>query len=275
MKTIDFFGHKVSRLIVGGNPFGGFSYLEGVPRDAMLDYYTTENMLRCLRRAEDLGYTAFIATTDDFIYRTYRQYRNEGGTLKWIAQTHVPLDIRVNVNIAIESGAIAIFQQGTEGDGYFETGQLDALRANIAEMRRAGIPVGIATHVPAFIELAERELDYDFYMACLHNMRRGNEGRVSSSISGKKNEPRTFVYEDRAEMLRVIRSVHKPCIAYKVLAGGNYTHTQEDILRCFIETYQSIKPNDAATIGVFQRDCDELEINAKMLNEALVQIGEK
>ena len=273
MKTVDFFGHKVSRLIVGGNPFAGFSYIDDISRDEMMDYYTTENMLRCLRRAEELGYTAFIATTDGFTHRAYRQYTNEGGKLKWIAQTHIPHMMSVNVNIAIENGAIAIFQQGTEGDGYFETGQLDALRANIKEMRRAGIPVGVATHVPAFMELAERELDYDFYMACLHNMRRDNEGRVSSSISGKKNEPHTFVYEDRAEMLAAIRTTAKPCIAFKFLAGGNYARTEEDLLRCYVETYQNIKPTDTAAVGIFQRDRDELAINAKILEETLAQIG--
>ena len=275
MKTVDFFGHIVTRLIVGGNPFAGFSYVSNISRDEMMDYYTAENMLSCLRRAEELGYTAFIATTDSFTNRTYRQYRNKGGKLKWIAQTYIPHNMQVNVNIAIESGAIAIFQQGTEGDGYFETGQLDALRANITEMRRAGIPVGLATHVPAFMELAEQELDYDFYMACVHNMRRDNEGRVSSSISGKKNESHTFVYEDRAEMFKAIRAVDKPCIAYKILAGGNYANTEEDLLRCLVETYQNIKPTDTATIGVFQRDRDELTINARVLDEALARINHK
>jgi len=216
-----------------------------------------------------LGYTAFIATTCEFTRRYYRQYRNEGGTLKWIAQTHAPLDMRASVNIAVEGGAIAIFHQGTSGDDLFERNKLDVMRADLEEMRRAGVPVGIATHVPGHIDVAENEFNVDFYMACLHNMRRDNEGRISSSISGLKNEPHKFVYEDRELMLGKIRAVNKPCIAFKILAGGNYSFNKNDLKQCLIETYSGIKPDDIAAIGVFQRDHDQLKENAELLEEVL------
>ena len=270
MKTVDFFGNKVSRLIVGGNPFSGFSYITHVTtRDEMLDYYTAETIIKTLKYAETLGYTAFIGTTDCFTARWYRQYINEGGTIKWIAQTHVPLDINACVNFAVEGNAIAIFHQGTYGDSLFESNDLDHYRRNLDVMRKANIPVGIATHVPEFIKVAEEELGLDFYMACVHNMRRDNEGRVSSSISGLKNEVHTFVYEDREPMFNMIKSLDKPCIAFKFLAGGNYAFNREDLKKSFIETYENIKPNDLAAVGVFQRDYDQLKENAQIMDEIL------
>ena len=269
MKTVDFFGTQVSRLVVGGNPFAGFSYIKNVSRDDMMDYYTADNIVRDLKHAETLGYTAFIGTTDEFTRRYYRQYKNEGGKLKWIAQTHVPLNMAANVNNAIEGGAIAIFHQGTHGDDLFEREQLETLRGNLKEMRRAGVPVGIATHVPEHIAVAENELKLDFYMTCLHNMRRENEGRVSSSISGLKNEPHKFVYEDREPMLKMVRALDKPCIAFKIIGGGNYAFNRNDLKQCLIETYAGIKPNDLATIGTFQRDSDQLKENALLLEEVL------
>ena len=273
MKTVDFFGSQISRLIVGGNPFSGFSYItHKISRDEMMDYYTVANIIKDLKHAETLGYTAFISTADDFTARWLRQYRNEGGKLKWIAQTHVPLDMRTCVNNAIDGGAVAIFHQGTSGDSLFETKDWEQLKANLEEMRRAGIPVGISTHVPEHIAIAEEKFSVDFYMACLHNMRRDNEGRVSSSISGLKNEPHTFVYEDRALMLKTIKSLSKPCIAYKFLAGGNYAFNREDLKKCFVETYSGIKPNDLAVVGVFQRDKDQLKENVLLLEEVLGEI---
>ncbi|MCL2432927.1 MAG: hypothetical protein FWD16_00200 [Clostridia bacterium] len=270
MKTVDFLGHKTGRLIVGGNPFMGFSYIEAqISRDEMLDYYTTEKIIRDLKYAETLGYTAFVATTDDFTTRYIRQYRNQGGKLKWIAQTNVPLLMKVNVNNAIEGGAIAIFHQGTHGDEFFETGRVDEIKQNMDEMRRANIPVGLATHVPAFVPIAEKELNPDFYMACLHNLRRGQEGRVSSSVSGKKNEEHGFFREDRQAMLETIRWLDKPCIAYKILGGGNYAFTPEGLRECFTETYSGIKPNDVAAVGIFQRDRDQLKENAELLAQIL------
>ena len=270
MKTVDFFGNKVSRLIVGGNPFSGFSYItDKISRDNMLDYYTADKIIQTLKYAETLGYTAFIATTDCFTARWYRQYTNEGGTLKWIAQTHVPLDMNVCVNIAVEGKAIAIFHQGTHGDSLFESSDLEQYRKNIDIMRNAGIPVGLATHVPEFVKIAEEKLDLNFYMTCLHNMRRDNEGRVSSSISGLKNEPHTFVFEDREPMFNVIKSLDKPCIAFKFLAGGNYAFDRDGLKKCFIETFGNIKPNDLAAVGMFQRDYDQLKENALLLDEIL------
>ena len=273
MRTVDFFGTNISRLVVGGNPFSGFSYIHNkISGDSMMDYYTAEKVVSALKYAETLGYNAFIATTDDFTRRYYRQYRNEGGTLKWIAQTHVPLDMRANVNNAIDGGAIAIFHQGTSGDDLFERKQIETMRNNLEEIRRADVPVGIATHIPGHIDIAENEFKVDFYMTCLHNMRRDNEGRVSSSISGLKNEPHTFVYEDRAQMFQKIKVLDKPCIAYKILAGGNYAFNREDLKKCFVETYAGIKPNDLVTVGVFQRDGDQLKENALLLEEVLSSV---
>jgi len=266
MKTVNFLGIQTSRLVLGTNPFAGFSYIGDVTRDQMLDYYTAEKIIGILKYAETLGYTAFIATTDDFTRRYHRQYVNEGGKLKWIAQTHVPLSMQVSVNNAIEGGASAIFHQGTHGDSLFETANYDGLRANFKEMRRAGVPIGIATHVPEHVAIAEKELDADFYMACLHNLRRDNVGRVSSSVSGLKSEKQNFYREDREAMLRTIRSISKPCIAYKILGGGNYGFDRGELVECFRETYAGIKPGDIATAGVFQRDRDQLRENAEIVS---------
>ena len=269
MKTVNFLGMEMSRLVVGTNPFAGFSYVDSISRDDMLDYYTTDTIIRTLKYAETLGYTAFIATTCDFTRRYYRQYKNEGGKLKWIAQTHMPLDMKANVNNAIEGGAVAIFHQGVSTDDSIEGGKIEIIRNNLEEMRRAEVPIGIATHVPEHISIAENEFKVDFYMACVHNMRKEKEGRVSSSISGAKNEPHKFVYEDREAMFKMIRALDKPCIAFKILAGGNYALKREDLKQCYIETYANIKPNDIATIGVFQREHDQLKENALMLGEVL------
>jgi len=238
----------------------------------MLDFYTMDAVIRDLKHAETLGYTAFISTTDDFTSRMIRQYRREGGTLHWIAQTHPPCLMRACVNTAIDGGAIAIFLQGSVDDSYFEAGKMQILRESIEEMRRADIPIGIASHVPEHIGIAEKEFDVDFYMACLHNMRRHNFGRESSSITGLKDEPHKFVYEDREIMLKTIRELNKPCIAFKILGGGNYAFEREDLKRCFIETYSGIKPNDIAAVGVFQRDKDQLKENALVLEEVLDEL---
>ncbi|MCL2433615.1 MAG: hypothetical protein FWD16_03750 [Clostridia bacterium] len=268
MHTVDFFGNKLGRLIVGGNPFNGYSYIPNIKCDEMLDYYTTERIIRDLKYAETLGYTAFISTTEEHTRRWYRQYKNEGGTLAWIGQTYPPMDMQVSVNNAVECGAIAIFHQGTHFDGLMENGEYDTVKRNLEVMRGAGIPVGIATHVPAHVDIAEKEFGVDFYMACLHNLRR-KKSRAPSSVSGKKDEEHEFFREDRAAMLEKIRSLSKPCIAYKFLGGGNYAFDYDGLKQCFVETYSGIKACDVATVGIFQRDRDQLKENVEVLEEVL------
>ena len=276
MNIIDFLGIKTSRLVVGGNPFHGYSYInDEISRDSMLDYYTMETIIRDLKYAETLGYTTFISTTDDFTIRMIRQYRNEGGTLQWIAQTHPPSMMRACVNIAIEGKAVAIFLQGSADANYSDTEKLQIIGDNLEEMRRANVPVGISTHVPEHIGIAEENFNVDFYMACLHNMhiRRSIANRVSSSISGLKDEKHEFIYGDREIMLKTIRELSKPCIAFKILGGGNYAFNREDLKRCFLETYSNIKPNDIATVGIFQRDKDQLKENALLRDEVLSELS--
>ena len=45
-------GPTVSRLIIGGNPFSGFSHQGPGRDDEMLDYYTIDSIKETLRRAE-------------------------------------------------------------------------------------------------------------------------------------------------------------------------------------------------------------------------------
>jgi len=81
--------------------------------------------------------------------------------------------------------------------------------------------------------------------------------------------------EDRPEMFKVVRQVQKPCIVFKVLAGGQifYDKTPAEIPgvveATFRETFANIKPTDLATVGFFQRDTDQLKENAEIVRRVL------
>jgi hypothetical protein len=141
-----------------------------------------------------------------------------------------------------------------------------------------GKPVGLGTHVPETILRSEDEdWGVDFYMACLHNTRKRG-GEPSSFITGKAKHLKFFM-EDREEMFKVIRQVQKPCIAFKVLAGGQmfYGKTPEEIPgvveAAFRETFANIKPTDLATVGFFQRDKDQLRENAEIAGRVFAQLS--
>jgi hypothetical protein len=269
--TVEFLGHQVGRLIVGGNPFSGHSYISQASGEEMLNYYTASRVVETLFRAEELGYNTCLLLSDDFHLRVLREYRNCGGKMQWIAQTHPPMLLRTNLINIMKQDPIAIFHQGTVTDNLVEAGQIAQLRDNIKMIKDTGKPTGLATHVPDTLMRAEEEdWGLDFYMACVHNLRR-NKRYESSFITGVYNNL-TFYHEDREIMFNVIRQCAKPCIAFKILSGGHLCRTPESIADAFRETYRSIKPGDVAVVGVFQKYSDQLAQNAELVAKVLAEL---
>lgn len=268
--TVDFFGTPVSRLFLGDNPVNGHSYIPEVcSGEEMMNYFTAQRVVEALFEAEKLGYTTCLPLANDFMLRVIRQYRNEGGKINWIFQPYPAIPVEVNVRMMMACNPIATYHQGTTTDGLCEAGKVDVLRENIKKLKALGKPVGLGTHVPETILRSEDEdWGVDFYMACLHNTRKRG-GEPSSFITGKTKHLKFFM-EDRAEMLKVIRQVQKPCIAFKILAGGQmfYGKTAAEIPgvveAAFRETFAGIKPADLATVGFCQRDKDQLRENAEI-----------
>ena len=45
MNTVNFFGHEISKLIIGDNPMTGHSYIQNViTGQEMMDFYTAEKI---------------------------------------------------------------------------------------------------------------------------------------------------------------------------------------------------------------------------------------
>lgn len=268
--VVDFFGHSVSRLLVGGNPFSGHSYISRELNEEMLDYHTAHTLVETLLAAEATGYNTCALLADDFTLRMLREYRNCGGRLQWIAQTHPSVRLDANLMGIMGQDPIAIFHQGTMTDNLVEAGRVDELRDNIKRIKDTGKPTGMATHVPETLMRAEDEdWGVDFYMACAHNLRR-NKRYESSFITGKFHDL-TFHDEDRAAMFDTIRQCPKPCIAFKVLSGGHLCQTSETIEEAFRQAYRGIKPGDLVVVGVFQKHKDQLGENAALVQRVLAE----
>ena len=276
--TVDFFGTQVSRLFPGDNPINGHSYIpEITDGEEMMDYFTAQKVVESLFYAKELGYTACLPLANGFMMRVIRQFQNEGGKMDWIFQPYPAVAVPVNARQMKAYDPIATYHQGTTTDGLVEAGKVDVLLDNIKALKELGTPVGLGTHVPETVLRSEDEdWGVDFYMACLHNSRKRG-GEPSSFITGKKKHLKFFI-EDRQEMFDVIRQVQKPCIAFKILAGGQlfYGKTQEEIPgvveAAFRETFANIKPTDLATVGFFQRDKDQLRENAEVVRKVLSEL---
>jgi len=277
INKVNFFGTQVTRLVLGDNPFNGHSYIPDIySGDEMIDYYTADNCIKTLFEAEENGIDTYIALAEPFVLRVIRQYRNEGGKMKIIFQTYPAIELDVNLRMMEKCNPIAIYHQGGTADYMCEMEQVDLLCNRIKLIKDTGIPVGLGTHVPEVVIRAEEEnWGVDFYMTCLYNARRTQRGQQSGFITGK---PKYLVFypEDRFLMFNVIKQVQKPCIAFKIFAGGQIFNnkTLEEIPsvveNAFRETFANIKPNDLACIGVFQKYKNQLKENINIAKEIFI-----
>ncbi|MBE7042525.1 MAG: hypothetical protein E7399_03410 [Ruminococcaceae bacterium] len=287
MYYVDFFGHQVSKLIIGDNPFHGHSYIpEHFPGGEMTDYYTEEKIINELHRMEEMGINTLLPLADPYMIRVLKHYRNDGGKMNFIFQTYGPhmmnTDIATfSINQMLTVNPIGIYISGTFVDMRHETGREAEVAPMIQcfreheKMKEMGVKLGIGTHYPKVIELAEREeWDVDFYMACMYNFRKEREGEESGFITGKSKSNVPFMSpNDRPVMLEALKNVQKPVIAFKIFAGGQMlVDKTEAERRGFIKEaydviFKSLKPNDFAVAGIHQKYQDQLLENISVFNE--------
>lgn len=249
----------VSRLVMGGNPISGFSHA-GSKRDrAMIDYFTAANVKALLRRVEAAGVNTVQLRADRHVIRLLREYWNEGGKLQWFAQTAPETDWARNIDQIKASGASALYLHGGAIDQNFEKGDVDEVKRQFDCARETGLPVGVASHVPANIRrIVELGWKPDFFMICLYNIP-GYRGKLSVG------EDEKFIDADRAKALVLFREIDVPCVAYKVLAAGRF-----DPRRSFEELGRFLKPIDLVNVGMYPPDNPRIvEENVALASEFL------
>ena len=279
MQTTNFCGHEITRLILGDNPFNGYTYIaDDLPADELLDYHTEENMIASFMEAERCGINTMVPMADPFVMRTLRHYQQRGGTMNLIFQPYMAVDLGMNINMMKKVNPIGIYHQGTTTDNLYEAGKVDQIKENLKKIRESGVLVGLGTHRPDVIELAEEEgWDVDFYMACLQNARLSRKGVPGSYITGPTKQDLLFFPEDRAIMLDLISRVSKPCIAFKIFAGGQVFHgkpeseTPNIIKEVYREVFSKLKPCDVAAIGVYQGRKNQIAENVRLFEEAMAR----
>ena len=121
-----------SKLIIGGNPFSGFSHQSPARDDQMRHHYTTTRIREALTQAEQLGITAHISRADHHVMRYLMEHWDQGGKMQWIAQTCPEVgSIERAISNAIGGHAKACYIHGGVMDNLVATGQTEIGRAHV------------------------------------------------------------------------------------------------------------------------------------------------
>jgi len=251
---------EVSRLILGSNPFFGFSH--GNPQGSakeMRAYYTDAQIMSVLDAAAEQGITAVWTPAYPPWIRLWNEYQGKGGKLKiWIGQPDaysfgeavadpkpdIPKKMKEHITAAAKNGAKAICSQGEQVDAQFKAGRIDVVRDWLELIKSFGLPAGIATHTISTHLKAEAEgLPTDFYHQTLYR-------------------PDNYIPGGLEESLATIEKLDKPVIAYKVLGAGRILPKDT-----FPKVFRRLRPKDGICVGVFPRGKDELAENARLTRQ--------
>lgn len=252
LPRIKFGKYSLSRLICGTNPFNAGSHLSVFVNHQMRQYYTPEQVLKTLRRCQEVGINCWQSGSDS--YKKYRRFIDGGGKMHYISINSNPEDIEP----IAKAGGIGIAHHGESTDNLFKAGKLEKIHDFLKRVRDAGLMVGVSTHMPAVIEAVEdKGWDVDYYMACVYERHRSEAdlkkllGQVPIPV------PEVYLQEDPARMFKVMRQTKRPCLAFKILAAGRLSERKAWVEKAFRETFQSIKENDAVIVGIYDRYSDQ------------------
>ena len=256
---------KVSRFILGSNPFSGFSHQTPDVDMHMKRYFTVQRIKETLREAEQLGVNTLIGRSDHHVMRMLLEYWDEGGTLQWFAQTCPELGVpEVSIERSASMGAKACHIHGGVMDFLLAQNRLNEVPPLIEMIRQKGMQAGIAGHNPAVFEWAEQHLDADYYLCCYYNSAHRDER--AEHVSGMKE---WFLDEDRVAMVKLIQQLTRPVVHYKILAAG-----RNDPAQAFAYAAQHMRAGDAVCVGVGPADARQMvRDDVRLLEQSLAAVA--
>ena len=257
--SVDFCGLTISRLIVGANPFGGYSH-QSKSRDAeMIAFHTLEQIHETWARAEKAGLNTMITNNETpRVMEAVQAYFSSGGSLQWIAQVNNRTKTNMNESVdeVVEMGCKALYFHGGRVDRLYAENDDKTLREWVAHAKSCGVVVGVAAHATQVHDWVNSLDIVDFHAVPFFNCGSLHEG------DGLK-----FKLRDVPLATACIQRIEKPCIGYKIMGAGRI-----DARMAFEHALDQIKPTDVVNVGMHRGDKDDMvEENVGLVEEILMR----
>ncbi len=262
LPTVSLGAHRVTRLILGGNPIYGYSHFNRLYSQHLIDYHTPPRVMELLRAAEAAGINTWQNSYAERTLEDVDRFRAEGIRLHWLCLGKPDWDEHPDrIDDAAKRKPIGIAPHGGLAEKLHRQKKTDQLVELLKRIRSTGVLVGLSAHNPAVIEMAEeRGWDVDYYMCCQYYLTRPRE--ETEKLLGEVPMGEVYLPSDRDRMLSVVRATRRPCLVYKVLAAGRANLSAAGVREAFQHTLTHIKRNDALIVGMFQEFGDQIGMNA-------------
>jgi len=266
LPTVRLGKHEISRMILGSNPFYGYSHASRELDQHMREWGTPEHVCEALGEAERNGITTFQTNGQERELCDLARHRELGGKLQFIALLREKPE-----EIVARAHPIAVAHHGEVTDVAFRTKKMDGVHEFLKRARQTGVLAGVSTHNPQVIEyIEERGWDVDFYMGCVYNRSRTSE-EIRALLNGELPLPASEVYleKDPDRMFAVMRRTPRTCLAFKILAAGRSTRTAAEVNAAFRAAYAGIKAQDCIIVGHYPRFKNQIQENAERVRTIL------
>ena len=259
LPTIRLGEHQVTRLVVGANPIGGYSYLGSAMDQEMREYFTRERVIELLSNCERAGINTHQFHDPGLMTGVIRTLRERGSKLKFIC-LHSGGGIE---QVAKDTGPIAIVHHGGVTDSLFRQGQSQQVHDFVKRVHDAGLLAGVSAHNPNCIKrVADEGWQVDFFMTCFHNLTRSSEELAKMPPADAMPKGHGFFASDPAAMTEVARQVKQPCLGFKILGAGRKCDSTQAVQEAFKFAFEHLKPIDGVIVGMYPRYKDQISENA-------------
>ena len=269
LPKVSFCNHELSKLVIGDNPFYGFSHFNHLLSQHQKEFNTPEQVVKTLQRAEEVGINGWQNSITERSQADLQRFRDTGGTMHWFCLSwstewyenpdKVFEDVKMKpIGMAPHGGGV--------GQRCLREKKFDLLQDILKRIRDTGVLVGLSVHDPKLLHIAEdKGWDIDYYMTALYNLHGGSDKFREKFGYAPLGE--IYAREDREEMSDAIQRTDKPCLIFKVLAAGRTIGSQQQIRDEFKYAIENSKPNDALLLGMYQQFSDQIGENAAMITE--------
>jgi hypothetical protein len=266
LPTIAIGPHRITRLVAGWNPIGGYSYMGHHMDRHMKEYFTAERTAEFLLSCEREGINAHQFSSSEKTEEVLRAVRERGSKMAFIYLHAGREGIREAV---AATRPIAMAHHGGVTDRLFSEGKSGEVRDYVKEAHDRGVLAGVSAHNPDCIKrMADEGWEADFFMTCFYHLTR----KADPSSPGPATLPTGgyhFHASDPEAMTAVMRQVRQPCLGFKILAAGRKCGSQETVREAFRWAFERIKPTDGVIVGMYPRFFDEVGANARHARESI------
>ncbi len=269
LPVVKFGKTEITRMLIGSNPFYGYSHFNRILDDTMREWYTQERKMQVLHACERQGINTWQVHYNDQPLEDIKRYRAEGGRMHIVMLAD--FELMKNPGLLPEVaklGPLGIAHHGNRTDERFRNGEKQKVRDYLKAVRDCGVMVGLSTHNPAVVDTVESEgWDLDYYQTCLYRVSRTPEEARAEFKEAPVGE--TYMEKDPERMCKMLRQTKKPCLAFKLFGAGRTVGSPRQIEAAFRFAFANIKPTDAVIIGMFPRFNDQVRENTEMVRRIL------